>query len=343
MSVPRSLRTVAPFVAVLLLGFAAGWYVHRSIALETPIAEARLAYEQGNFDLALRMAQLQIARSDGFHPEASRILARSLASQKRWAESAKAFTGAVMTSPEDFALHAKALYQLERFSEALQVISAGLASFANNARLVELEARMLASRRETNEALASANKLLAIPGKEVAARLIIGMVHYAAQNFDLAADNLKRALALSPNLDGQSPDFPATPADAVNEAIADSLLSTSAPCEALEYARAAYESKPNAERATLAAKGAVACKSWVEADKWLERALQQNPNDRNALLIKIDVSLERGALADAEKSLQTLSKLEHNDPGLRHTLKLANARVASARRTAGAQATSRQP
>jgi tetratricopeptide (TPR) repeat protein len=343
MSVRRSLRAVAPFFAVLLLGFVGGWYAHRIIALETPIAEAQLAYQQGNFDLAIRLAQLQIQQSNGFHPQASRVLARSLASNKRWAESAKAFTGAVMTSQEDFALHAKALYQLGRFSEAFEVISNGLASFANDPRLLELEARMLASRRLTKEALAAANNLLAIPGKEVAARLIIGMVHYGAQNFDLAADNLKRALVLSPTLDGQTQDFPPTPIDDVNEAIADSLLATSAACEALEYARAAYESRSSTERAVLAAKGAVACKTWVEADKWLERALQQSPDDRNALLMKIDVSLERGALAEAEKALQKLSKLEHNDPSMRHMLKLASARVASARRAAGVQATSRQP
>jgi tetratricopeptide (TPR) repeat protein len=334
MRFPTGLRWALVVFTSILIGGIAGWHAHRRVVDSELIADARAAYEQGKIDLALRLAKAQLQESGGLHVEAARIVACSLASKQLWSEAAKAFEGVISTTPEDFSLHAKSLYHLGRHADAVNALSSGLKKFEGDPRLAELEARILATHGPTKEALASARRLVEIPGKEVSGRILTGMVHYGAHNYQLAAVEFRKALALSPTLEGQSTEFAVTPIDLVNEAIATSLLATENEVEAFEFARAAYDAKPNAERALLAAKGAAARKLHSEARDWLAKAFEFEPNNSEALSLAIDLALQTGDVAAARASLNRLETIENASPAVRHQAKVARARVAAAQRTA---------
>jgi len=324
--------------APALVGAVGGWQAHIYFSQHQPIVEARAAFEQQKFDLAVRLAQLQLHQSAVPGTEPMLVIACSLASQQKWAEATKAFEQSVLKTPFEFALNARSLYHVGRIPDAVALISTGLKQFPSDSNLAELETRMLGFHHQTKEAIASAERLMRIEGKESTGCLLAGMIHFGANNYAAAAANLRRALAASPKLEGQSVDFPKTSPDDVNELIAESLLSTENANEALEFARAAYEMKPSARRAYLAAKGAEARRAWMEASHWAERVLSFEPKNIDAFVLRIDMALEQGAVADAENLLSTLAKNgDANDEKLRHSLNLARAKIAAARRIADAK------
>src|SRR5688500_11663706 len=203
-------RTLFIAVASGSLGAVGGWFAHDKLTRDATSLEAEEALNQGKLDLALRLAQMQIQESGGNHPNAQRVAARSLARQQKWAEAVKAFEQTTPKTLYDYYLHARSLHQLRRGGEALAVIADGFAAYPENPKLIGLETRALGMFQRTKEALASAERLAKLPGYEVEGLLLAGIIHYEAHNYERAAETLCKALARSPQLEGQSEDFPKT-------------------------------------------------------------------------------------------------------------------------------------
>jgi len=337
MRISSALRVALIAVVSGGIGSVAGWQAHGRLARDEALDEARSAYEQKKYDLAIRLAQLQARQSSTPNTEALLVIGRSLAAQRKWSEATKTFEQTVLRTPQDFALHAKSLYFQDRVGEAIDVLSNGLATFPDNPHLAELETRILGYRNRPKDALASAERLTKIPGKEMSGRLLLGLIHYGAKNYELAAANLRRALEISPTLEGQADDFDKTDPAVVNEAIAFSLMPTEKAGDAFEYAAAAYDAKPTLDRALLAAKGAAARRNWREVRKWVDRVLALDPNNMDALFLAIDRALEDGAIPEAERALNKAVALSSkSDAALQHKLNVARARIAATQRSADA-------
>ena len=325
-------RTFLVAMTSASIGAVGGWVAHDKLTSEDTILEAEKALNQGKLDLALRLAQLQIQESGGKHPNAQRIAARSLARQQKWAEAAKAFEQTTAKSLDDYYLYARSLHQLHRGGEALAVIADGLAAYPMDPKLMGLETRALGMFHRTKEALVSAERLANVPGKEVEGLLLAGIIHYEADNYEQAVATFRKALAISPELEGQSEDFPKTTTDFVNEMIAVSLSSSGRKVEAFNYARDAYNMKPNFNRAYQAAKGAEARNQADEAYVWVERALQHEPENVHARIFRVELLLNRGRVNEAEKSMEDLSnKLESPPADVKHRVKVVKAQIANAK------------
>lgn len=334
------MRLLKPFLLVFvsaILGAVVGWYGRGWSTNDQALAEAEEARRQGKTDLALRLAQLQLRTSAGFHPNAERVIARCLASQKKWSEAAKAFDHVVSSTPEDFALHSKALYQIDLPQDALAVCQKGLERFPGDPRLSELETRMYGFHQQNRGALASAERLQAVPGKKMMGLLLGGLIHYQAKNFQSAADWLRKALDVSPTLEGQSGDFPRIELDEVDEAIAASLLVTENQGDALQYAERAFRAKPKAERAVMAAKACIALRRPEEQRRWLDRALELNPEYVDAVMLNIELAISDGRLDEAKRSIDAANKFA-SSPNVKHGLDLSRARLGAALRAADAKA-----
>lgn len=324
-------RTILIAVVSAAAGATVGWFAHLKTASYAKTAEASEALRQGKPELALRLAMMQLQKSDGSDMEAQRIVARSLAGLQKWSEAVKAFEQSLFTASEDYYLHAKSLFLLKRPLESLAVVQQGLAAHPADPSLIELEARVLGIVQRTKDALAAAERLSAMPGKEVTGRLLSGMIHYEANNYLHAAEALRSALKASPDLSGQSADFPATTVDVVNEMIAASLVSGAAAAEAGEFAAAAYRVKPNGGRAFLAAQAAKARGDARDASGWLERLFQHQTDHWEGRLMQVELLLDLKRIEEAADLFEKLTKRPAPSTAIKHQVDVAKARIANAK------------
>ena len=324
-----------------IAGGVVGWFANDWMSIDRTIVEATEALKQGKIDLALRLAQLQIRQSPKYQPEAERLVARCLAHQKKWSEAARVFEQTVCSTAEDFALFSIAYYQNQRPKDAMAVCQTGLERFPGDPRLSELETRLYGFHSLAKEALGSAERLKAIPGKKVTGLLLGGMVHFQAKNYQSAADWLRQALELSPTLEGQSDDFQKIGVDEVNDTIAASLLETENRADALPFAERAFRLKPKTERAVMAANACGALNRVDEQRRWLDRALELAPNHVDAMLLKIDLELGEGRLDVVKREIEAISKVPA-EPQYKHRLDLARARLGAAQKIADSKAKRKQ-
>jgi tetratricopeptide (TPR) repeat protein len=324
-------RTIIIAVISAAAGAAVGWIAHSKIQASGKTLEAAEALRQGKPELSLRLAQIQLQKSDGSDAEAQRIVARSFARLQRWPEAVKAFEQSVYAAAEDYHLHAKSLFLLKRPADALAVVAQGLATHPSDASLAETEARVLAFINRTKEALASAERLSEMPGREVTARLLTGMIHYEANNYLQAAEALRTALKASPDLSGQSPDFPATSVEVVSEMIAAALIDGGAASEGGPFAEAAFRAKPTGGRAHLAAKCARARGDVAGWTAWLDQLFKLEPDHWEGRMLQLELMLEQKRFADAGNLIENLSKRPTPSTAIKHQIDVAKARIASAK------------
>jgi tetratricopeptide (TPR) repeat protein len=195
-----------------------------------------------------------------------------------------------------------------------------LKRFPQNARLLELLARLQASVGKHREALAAVEQLRGIPGHAVVADLIAGITNYSTKNYRDCAANLKAALDADPELKSQSADFPAIDRLTALRFLAEALLLTDKPADAGPYAKEAFAISGVADDAWTVATSFRETGDMEGQKKWLAEALKKDPSYVRALVELASMAIAARNLGEAEDYLQRALARAPEDRQAKHLM-----------------------
>ena len=326
-------------VALVLAGAAAvaSWFALQWF-LVTEMTEARRAYDERNYTLAVQLAEHHLSQQPS-DQEAMLLLARSYGQLGRWPESEAYFGQVPLRKLEDFQLRATGLVARSLWSEAALVYEQIRQTWPKDGRALEQLARIRIQQERVNEALILAKQLTQVPSYEVAGHLIVGSIEYQRYSYAQAAESLKEVVR-------RSPDLKSIPADPgiMLEWLAESLLVLGRTAEAEEYALRARDLSQSAQSSWLLgmarqhqgdnegarryweetvardpnfvramrelARDALVRDQPAEALRWLLRALEIAPNDKGTLQALIATYRRLGREEEARKVSETLKSLQ---------------------------------
>lgn len=338
-----------------------------------PIAanlRARILMQQGDkdaarksFEQALKIqpsfypatsALAQLALIDGKPEEAKRLLDEAMKADPRNMQALLAsvrlkagtggtkdeivaiFTKAVQENPADATPRLALInYQLANkdFKAALDAAQAANAAMANNTDVLEALGRAQAASGDSNQAIATFNKLSQLQPGSPLAFLRLADVQWSSKNREAAMQSLKRALSVAPdNLQAQRAVVDIHLAEnRTTEAIAAARdIQKQRPDQdvgflveggieasqkkwdrAIEIYRAGLKVAPNStELATRMHTALVASKQQAEADKHVAAWVQAHPKDAEFQFYMGDFELASRELARAESRYREVLKLQ---------------------------------
>ena len=197
-------------------------------------------------------------------------------------EIIKVFTDAIQQNGSDPAPRLALInYQLANkdFKAALELGQAATAALPNNTDILEALGRAQAASGDTNQALATFNKLSQLLPQSPLPYLRLADVQWAAKNRDGAMQSLKRALAIAPdNLQAQ-------------RAVVDAYLADNKTTEAVGVAKDIQKQRPTQDVGFLLEGGIEASlKRWDKALEVYNAGLKAAPNSTE-LATRVHVAL----------------------------------------------------
>ncbi|MBT9485978.1 MAG: PEP-CTERM system TPR-repeat protein PrsT [Rubrivivax sp.] len=266
--------------------------------------EAKVAFEQAlKADATFypaTSALAQLALIDGKPDEAKRLLDEAMKADPRnmqallasarlkagtgapREEIIKVFTDAIQQNGSDPAPRLALInYQLANkdFKAALELGQAATAALPNNTDILEALGRAQAASGDTNQALATFNKLAQLLPQSPLPYLRLADVQWAAKNRDGAMQSLKRALVIAPdNLQAQ-------------RAVVDAYLADNKTTEAIGVAKDIQKQRPTQDVGFLIEGGIEASlKRWDRALEVYNGGLKAAPNSTE-LATRVHVAL----------------------------------------------------
>lgn len=266
--------------------------------------EAKVAFEQAlKADASFypaTSALAQLALIDGKPDEAKRLLDAAMKADPRnmqallasarlkagtgapREEIIKVFTDAIQQNATDPAPRLALInYQLANkdFKAALELGQAATAALPNNTDILEALGRAQAASGDTNQALATFNKLAQLLPQSPLPYLRLADVQWASKNREAAMQSLKRALAIAPdNLQAQ-------------RAVIDAYLADNKSTEAIAVAKDIQKQRPTQDVGFLLEGGIEASlKRWDQALAVYNAGLKAAPNSTE-LATRVHVAL----------------------------------------------------
>ena len=303
-----SLRTATYALTVVCAGALVSWFAVRWFVV-TAIGEARRAFEEKNYTLAIDLAERHL---EG-HPsdqDAMLFLARSYAQAGRWPE-AEAYYGQVrLRKPEDLHLRAKGLVTRRLWPEAGLVYEQILQNWPMDGWALEQLARIRIQQQRNDEALTLAKRLILVPSYEVAGHLIVGTIEFHKHSFARAAESLEEVVRRAPDLKS-IPGDPGT----VLQWLAESLLVLGRAADAEQYVMRARDLSQSAESCWLLGMARQHQGDSEGARRYWEETVARDPNFVRAIRELGRDSLVRQQPEDALRWLQRAREISPNDKG----------------------------
>src|SRR5262245_49391213 len=187
------------WVLFLTVAAAAGW-LGVSWFMARPLAEARRAYENGDYTIAASLAETRLAQ----HPsDANAILlaARASAHSGRWDRAEAYFVQVPLHDLDDFHMRASGLVACELLTEAAAVYDQILQRWPLDPdALQSLAAIRGGDQRRFDEALVLAEQLCRIPSHKVVGLVMVAKIRYSLGHLEATVSSFENALAISPDL-----------------------------------------------------------------------------------------------------------------------------------------------
>ena len=223
-------------------------------------------------------------------------------------EMAKLISDAINANPTELAPRLTLInYHLSNkdYKLALAAAQVGLAALPDNPEMVDALGRSQALTGDTNQALASFNKLASLQPQSPLAHMRLAEVHLSTKNPDAATRSLNAALAITPNLlDAQ-------------RGLIQIDLAEKRPEAALRTARNVQKQRPG-EVVGYALEGDIEAsrKNWSAAEAAYGNALKQKGPDRTLVAIRLHSTLlAANKTAEADRFISGWAK-DHPDDGM---------------------------
>jgi tetratricopeptide (TPR) repeat protein len=260
--------------------------------------------------------------SERYGPRANRIAARSLFHLGRIPESEACFARGGALPIDDQRLRADGLIQLGRGFEAATLLETVLQERPEDPVALQRLASLRFRQGSLHEALALAERLIALPAHAATGYALLATMHQERGNLRDAVVCFEKALEINPTLNG----LPVVE-EMVYEDLAANLIDIGEPERAIPYAERALALKNDASTQCLLARAYLhATRNSQARSAWLQ-ALRIDPNCAEALLGLGRLALEQSEPDRAVSYLAKVVQLNPSDHASRYMLGQAYARL----------------
>jgi tetratricopeptide (TPR) repeat protein len=245
-----------------------------------PLLEARALLAAGDARRCLRLAQESLDRRPG-DPDAALLVARAAnrLGLVRMASIHYRLAGSQRADRRDLQDHAYLLATSAQPDEAAAVYEALLQRWPNDALALKRLAAVRMAQRDWRSVLVLAERLLDIPGSEVAGSTLAAIAHHESKRYSQAVAASQRVLELDPEL----VEMP-LPKPLFWNNFALDLMAVGSSEEAERWLRKALESESAANLWELLGLSLFQQGSTDEAERCWREAVRQDPANANAWL-----------------------------------------------------------
>jgi tetratricopeptide (TPR) repeat protein len=303
------------YLVVGLMLVSTGGYFAWDWLRSRPLADAHRAFQERQFELAARLAELRLAQGRADDPEAILLAARAYANQGKWPEAEAYFAQIRVTDVEDLQLRARGLEVRQLWSEAAWIYEQILHERPNDANTLQHLAAIRSQQGRDEEALILARRLIQIPSHQVTGYVISGLVEFRLRNPTRAVELLEKAVALSPDLEAVKNDR-----GKVLEWLAEGLLELGRAEDAERFATKARELSTEASACYILGQARQQIGDETGAMSYWKEALARDPK-HIASLVEISRVYLRRLDPDEAKIWATRARdLEPNDSTVQYLL-----------------------
>ena len=279
-----------------------------------PLAEARQAFQLGQYPAAAQLAEQQLAG----HPNdqaAMLLAARAYAQVHRWAEAEAYFAQVPLREHEDLRLRARGLEARRLLTEAAMVFEQIRQRWPNDGDTLQHLAAIRVQQDRPEEALILARQLAQFPSFEAVGHVLAGMIEQQMFNHSRAVQEFEEALRCSPELKG----IP-TERWQVLQWLAEALVDLGRAAEAEQYALEVRRASSGPEPCYLLGQARLQLGDEDGARRYWAEATARSPNYVPAIKELAQFHLRTGELEDALRWCRRAHEVEPENPAIKYLL-----------------------
>jgi tetratricopeptide (TPR) repeat protein len=308
-------KVILTLLTLVGAGLPLGWLFLHWLS-GRPLAEARQAYERGQYAIAARLAEARA--QNAADPESILLAARSYAMASDWARAEAYFAQVPLKQSEDFHMRARGLTARGLFSEAAVVYEQILHRWPMDGEALQHIAALRSQEMRDEEALVFAQRLCRVPTHQLSGNVMAGFLEHQMRNYSRAAEHFLKAVELSPDLTG----IPSDPG-LIFQCLSEALLLTGNGPDAEAYAVRAKGLLSSADPCWHLGRARQLSGDMNGAQAAWEEAIARNPRYVPALQDLGQLHLQRGEIGKALRCLDAAGELEPTNESIQYMLNTA--------------------